>query len=109
MASNDGDCEVWYRMEAIYTILAVISALPPLMTLTLKLMYDGVEITHPVFALIFQEVIVVMTCVVINIASIVGRLTLGYLGGVFMVVNSLAVSYSIMFHQTTWLAITSLR
>ncbi len=72
-----------------------------------KTTYDKVEINHPVFAVVFQGLVILTLCQLI-----------GYISLLFMMVDFiklwrlifLAISLSAMqFHQVTWLCVTSIK
>ncbi len=72
-----------------------------------KMVYDMIEISHPVFALAFQEIVVMVICKVVELicllCQVVTQSDLAFLLYTFVPVAAL------QFHQVTWLSITALR
>lgn len=89
-------------------VLVLIHALTLLILFTsAKMLYDRVEISHPLFGAIFQEIILLCACetltYVLLLFMMVHRIDKWVM--VYMAISSIAGQ----FHQTTWCAITYLR
>ena len=74
-------------------------------TLFLRLMYKTVEIGHPVFAVIFQEIIVLITVSVVSFLNTALTTDLD----IWIVNQDLVGISGLSFHQSSWLIITVLR
>ncbi len=107
--SSDMQCEpdpVAHLVTTMY--LVTLHTLTLLVFLVVdKMVYDMIEITHPVFALAFQEVIVMTACKSIELACLMALAVTGS-DLPFMLYTFVPV-IALSFHQVTWLSITGLR
>ncbi len=72
-----------------------------------KVVYDKVDIKHPVFAIVYQDLVVVLVCESTMFLFLV--VTLVEHKELFLMVISSAKTLSVQFHQLSWLAVTVLR
>ncbi len=73
----------------------------------IKMSHDKVEIRHPVFAMVFQEIIVLV------VTELVGYVSLLFMMGDYITLWRIIFLFvsvaSLQFHQITWLFVTCLR
>ncbi len=75
----------------------------------LKLMVDEIELEHPVFAILFQEVIVSCTCSSVVIVTLVLVICIGDYTGMIQLTYHVFATLGLQFHQVSWLIITYIR
>ncbi len=93
-------------MIQMLVIQLVIMTIPPTMVIT-KMTYDKVDLTHPVFAVVFQELLVLIVCEVISL----GHLLLSFYIKNDAVIRGyfFGMRLAALFHPSTWLVISYLR
>ncbi len=102
-------CTLDFDSATIWILLIVHTPLPPLMFLMARVVRARVDLQHPVFSLIFVELIFLSVLVTLALALVVTLVLLNYSWGVFMTIFSSAANLAIVYHQATWLCITYLR
>ncbi len=73
-----------------------------------KMTHERAELAHPVFAVIFQEIIIIIFCEVSALCILTALITYPE-NNILLVLYSLPAFTAMQFHQVTWLTVTCLR
>ncbi len=103
------DCnQVFGTLSVSVLILLHVLLLPVLMFMA-KTVRDKVDIRHPVFSLIFVELVIFSMIVSLALILVTALTVRNHPWDKFITVFNAAANLAIVFHQTTWLCITYLR
>ncbi len=87
-------------------LLAHVATLAALFT-CVRMMYDKVQIKHPVFAVVFQEIMALCTCEAVTYVFLL--VMIGDDNETWKVLSMSCSFAALQFHQVFWLCITAMR
>ncbi len=109
--SSSEPCSL-HPSDNLNLVLATIHLLTlSVQSVTAKMVYDKVEIAHPVFAAIFQELVVVTSLNVFCLVCLFSTFKITDVRWMdyVMLTYTMGGVFALQFHQTTWLCVTYLR
>ncbi len=74
-----------------------------------KMLHERAELAHPVFAVIFQEMIVMILCEMSSLGILIALTFYRRNNSLLMLFYSTPAFTAMQFHQVTWLIVTCLR
>ncbi len=109
MSEEIETCDVYFSTW-LQAAMALEQALILVLLLAmLKMMREQVELEHPVFALIFQEVVVSCVCSAVVVACLVLVILIGDKLEIILMTYQMFTRLGLQFHQVSWLCITYIR
>lgn len=109
--TNSSQCheELSTPSDISKTILLILYILTiPVYALVAKMIHDVVDVAHPVFAMAFQDVVVLCVYMIFDVLCLMS-IFVGYKLDTARVFYHIFQAAAIQFHQWTWLIITCLR
>ncbi len=109
--ASDQDVQDWLIVSNPWVLAAfVLTHIGTLSVLIFfgKMMHKHAELAHPVFAVIFQEIIIMIICE-LSALGILAALVANLKSTVLVFLYSSCAFTAMQFHQVTWLIVTSLR